>query len=304
MKSIKPIKAFSLIELSITVLIIGVVTIVALNGKSLVIKANCVVSSLGSKTITDNLNNPSALTRNRSTAYDTCVSSGGIISAAVPDINCSGLACTSCKTLLTSNPGITSGTYTIDPDGTGAIAQFNVYCDMTDSGGWTKILHYKDAAYTPNTGAVNPTGISTESTAAISGFAKLSDAQINAIGGSGVTKTYRISGDKTTNKYYTKSNGVWNDTARGFGLAAVSRQSCRGQTISNCTWYNNSVSWIDTFHEGISPQVDDCDRFFSDHNSTINCYKTGSSTMRCFTGGGSCPGSYPIFNNLEVYLRE
>lgn len=66
-------KAFSLVELSLAVLIIGVATLVALNGKSLFTKANCVVSSFGSKTITDNLDNPSALTVNRGTSYENCV---------------------------------------------------------------------------------------------------------------------------------------------------------------------------------------------------------------------------------------
>lgn len=66
-------KAFSLIELSVVVLIIGVVTLVALNGKSLLIKASCVASTLGSKSINDNLDNPSALTKNKNTAYENCL---------------------------------------------------------------------------------------------------------------------------------------------------------------------------------------------------------------------------------------
>ncbi len=295
--------AFSLIELSITVLIIGIVTLVALNGKSLVIKANCVVSSLGSKTIVNNLDNPTALTANRSSAYETCVSSGGVItSSSSAVVTCSGAACSSCKTLLAANPGMASGTYTIDPDGAGSIAEFNVYCDMTDSGGWTKILHYKNAAYTPNTGAVNPTSISTESTAAISGFAKLSDAQINAIGGSGATKTYRISGDKTTNKYYTKSNGVWNDTARAYGLPNASRQVCENSTgFASCVFSNTSLGIIDSNQEALSGN--DCARYFVDLGSAINCYTTGSSTQRCFSAGMSC-GNHSMINNLEIYLRE
>ncbi len=148
MKILKSTQAFSLIELSIVVLIIGVITIVALNGKSLVTKANCVVSSFGSKTITDNLNNPAALTKNKSNAYENCVSSGGPANVIVTCSN--GLACSSCKAALNDNPGISSGTYTIDPDGSGGNPSFTAYCDMeTDGGGWTLVVaQYEDSPVT------------------------------------------------------------------------------------------------------------------------------------------------------------
>jgi hypothetical protein len=44
----------------------------------------------------------------------------------------------SCKAIKTMFPTTASGVYTIDPDGSAAIAPFQVYCDMQmDSGGWT-----------------------------------------------------------------------------------------------------------------------------------------------------------------------
>ena len=56
-----------------------------------------------------------------------------------------GAACdvrpVSCKALLAAFPSASSGTYVIDPDGTGSIAAFDAYCDMDfDGGGWTLIM--------------------------------------------------------------------------------------------------------------------------------------------------------------------
>jgi hypothetical protein len=73
----------------------------------------------------------------------------------------------SCATIRAANPLAASGTYTIDPDGTGGAAPFNVYCDMaSDGGGWTLILMAPssptgvlgfDAAAWTDTSTINPT---------------------------------------------------------------------------------------------------------------------------------------------------
>ena len=41
----------------------------------------------------------------------------------------------SCSELKSSNKGIPSGNYMIDPDGKGGVTPFSVYCDMSDKGG-------------------------------------------------------------------------------------------------------------------------------------------------------------------------
>ncbi len=52
---------------------------------------------------------------------------------------------TSCKAILDGGGSTGDGIYAIDPDGTGGVADFDVYCDMsTDGGGWTLCAYYKD----------------------------------------------------------------------------------------------------------------------------------------------------------------
>ncbi|KZN67809.1 fibrinogen-like YCDxxxxGGGW domain-containing protein [Pseudoalteromonas luteoviolacea] len=74
-----------------------------------------------------------------------------------------------CAQILSENPEALSGVYTIDPDGAGAHAQFEAYCDMeTDEGGWTLIGTYSksepggkqyisDYSPQPDTTPTNPT---------------------------------------------------------------------------------------------------------------------------------------------------
>ena len=56
---------------------------------------------------------------------------------------CSASACEaepSCRQLLVDHPNAASGTYTIDPDGKGGAAPFQVYCDMSIGSGYTLVL--------------------------------------------------------------------------------------------------------------------------------------------------------------------
>jgi hypothetical protein len=92
-----------------------------------------------------------------------------------------------------------TGKYTIYPNGGAAV---DIYCDMSDTGGWTKFLQY-NSMYTPNSGAVGtisgPGGVSGNPAA----NAKLSDADINAIGGKAFYVRFVMG---TTTSLYGKFN--------------------------------------------------------------------------------------------------
>jgi len=51
-----------------------------------------------------------------------------------------GCSFTDCAGILANNPDAASGTYTVDPDGDGGAAPFDIYCEMDfDDGGWTRV---------------------------------------------------------------------------------------------------------------------------------------------------------------------
>jgi hypothetical protein len=85
--------------------------------------------------------------------YGPC--SGQVLPAAelcfdATDENCDGIVnggCVyaSCAELATYQPGLPSGTYDIDPDGTGSSPPVSTYCEMElDGGGWTLVLVASD----------------------------------------------------------------------------------------------------------------------------------------------------------------
>ncbi|TMO59249.1 hypothetical protein CWC18_16330 [Pseudoalteromonas aurantia] len=50
-----------------------------------------------------------------------------------------------CESIKLENPSVSSGFYSIDPDGDDGNPEFEVYCEMTlNGGGWTLVAHHKD----------------------------------------------------------------------------------------------------------------------------------------------------------------
>jgi hypothetical protein len=204
----------------------------------------------------------------------------------------------SCLSILQANGSAASGVYALDPDGDGV--GFFAYCDMTnDGGGWMKILQYHDAPYTPSAGAVG--NIAVADTAAM---AKLDDASVNSLGSLSVYREYRLQGGETPKKLFIKSSAVWDDTARGEGLA-LKAPVLACEDLTNCAYTVVTPApgrpSIDT--NGWSPSTTDNDetRYFTDYGNNPECYGVTDS-QRCYNAGVST--GHTIIPDLSIWTRE
>lgn len=74
---------------------------------------------------------------------------GNIVSGDGCQANCTIPVATDCKAIKAANSGAADGTYTIDPDGSGPVAPFPVWCEMqTQGGGWTLVMTRQNAQST------------------------------------------------------------------------------------------------------------------------------------------------------------
>jgi hypothetical protein len=158
----------------------------------------------------------------------------------------------------------------------------------------TPVLQIASTAYTPNTAAVG----SVTGQPWTDGFAKLSDAAINAIAKDGTYNVFRLAhygtcagGNACTqNTIWYRTTSNFQDDQVAFGWQNV--QACTSATKQECDTNNgwkgigslaNSNSNLDT--EGAFSNT--CGRWFADYAGTINCYPSTSRT-RCFTSGAPC----------------
>lgn len=159
----------------------------------------------------------------------------------------------SCKDILdinTATAGVDGNSYYIDPDGAGAGAAYQCYCDMTgrngDGGGWTLVENTGPAQTNTNTTAAAGTSAPVSTGAAVA-FAKISDADINLVrgGASGyATAIFRIERQNNpllsaANKFmYVVQNKVFDSNSNAAGAlnnVATSYANALVPTTTNAT---------------------------------------------------------------------
>jgi cysteine-rich repeat protein len=124
----------------------------------------------------------------------------------------------------------------------------------------------------------------------IDGEAKLSDEQINAIGGG--KKLFKLISKQRGAMYYMRSGQEFDDTKSAMNLLPVSfskdgqswKASCRGRIDTECSFGNN------------------CQRIFTDYGKRgrhYGCYP--HSGKRCFSDGVHC-GHKPIID-FEMWIK-
>ena len=131
----------------------------------------------------------------------------------------------------------------------------------------------------------------------VSGFAKLSDAAINAISADRNGYFYfklEDTGDKDQSVMFVRTKAMFDDTTVGFGWLGQ-YDLCNTADVVKCNWKHANVHGI--FFESEEAFENNCKRWTAEYShgddpkprysGMVNCYEV-SGTHRCFSKGKSC----------------
>ncbi len=184
---------------------------------------------------------------------------------------------------------------------------FQAYCDMSDGGGWMKILHLTPiiaSYYTTSTGSFGNISLNTTTV-----NAKMADSNINHPTTEAKVFKY-VSSLAAPNFAYVRPQGgaQYTDTSVGTGLFA-SYYGCMTRSMSTCAWRGPAaLGHLDTSNEddqtfsGNFTVGNDKNRIFSDYGNSVNCHGVCISNCRCYSTGCCALGHSPIAPFI-IYVR-
>jgi hypothetical protein len=154
-----------------------------------------------------------------------------------------------CNAIKIANAAAASGVYTVDPDGTGGDAPFQVLCDMTtDGGGWTSVFKTSTGAVVDASELWTSSLMPVNATAADCSSATTSGASsycVNAF----VTKFWNANGvtlsSARVHAYsagsvaaFLRFNGLTADKTTWFGAASLAESSWTDLPTGNASYFS------------------------------------------------------------------